>query len=347
MKLRIGLVGAGLIATEKHVPAWQSLKSVDVAAICDLNESAAKHSALRFGIKNFYADVEEMLRKEKLDIVDITTPPATHASLGILAMDAGCHVLVEKPMATSVQEADRMIDAANKNGVKLCVVHQNLCNPAVVKAKRLVKEGVVGDLLNVEVQTFELKDGYLCTNENHWCHTLVGGIFGEILPHPIYLLTSFLKGATPVYVSSRKLGLFKWIEKDELRVLVEAENGMGSILASCNSLMQRDTLDIIGTRKTLSVDLWGRTVIVHKPHRESSLSVGMSNLYLSSQLFKIIGGTALTFMKTVRGRIRASAHYSFISKFANSIINGTEPPTTPQDGRDNVKVLETICKKIK
>ena len=128
MKLRIGLVGAGRIATESHLPVLKTLDNVDVVALCDQNVRLAKEVASRFEIKNVFADLEDMLTKEKLDLVDICTPPRTHASLSIQAMEAGCHVLVEKPMATSVHEADQMIEISKKHNVKLCVVHQNLCN---------------------------------------------------------------------------------------------------------------------------------------------------------------------------------------------------------------------------
>jgi len=345
MKLRIGVVGAGLITRESHLPALKSLKKVEVAAICDQRISAAKEVASRFGVKIVFGDLTEMLLKEKLDLVDICTPPQTHASLAIQAMEAGCHVLVEKPMAISLHEADKMVSSSKRNNVKLCVVHQNLCNPVVMKAKHLVETGVVGDLLNVDVQTFERKDSEICLNGNHWCHTLPGGIFYEILPHPVYLLQSFLKDVVPVHVISRKLGDVEWMKNDELRVLVKAENGLGSIVASCNSPIHGDTLDILGSKTALRADLWGRTLLIFRPRTRSSLSVGMSNLHLSLQLFKVIGSTASTFLKTFVGKV--SAHYAFISRFIESICNNMEPPVTPEDGRETVKTLETICKQIR
>lgn len=344
MKLRVGVVGVGNIAVESHLPVFKNLKNVEVAAICDQRISAAKEVASRFEINNVFGDLADMLSKEKLDVVDVCTPPHTHASLSIQAMEAGCHVLVEKPMATSVQEADKMIDSSEKHNVKLCVVHQNLCNSVVMKAKHLVETGVVGDLLNVCVQTFERKDSEMCLNENHWCHTLPGGIFYEILPHPVYLLQSFLKDVTPVHVVSKKLGDVKWIKTDELRVLVEAENGLGSIVASCNSPIHGDTLEILGSKIALRADLWGRTLLSFRPRTQSSLSVGMSNLHLSLQLFKVLGSTASTFLKTFRGKV--SAHYSFISRFIESICSDSEPPATGKDGRETVKTLGTICKQI-
>ncbi len=115
----------------------------------------AKNAATKFHVKNVYQDIDEMFSKEKLDVAVIVTPPATHSELAIRAMNYGCHVLIEKPMAVSVQEADAMIDAAKKNDVRLGVSWQNLFNPAVLKAKKLVDSGAIGDLLHVETRTSE------------------------------------------------------------------------------------------------------------------------------------------------------------------------------------------------
>jgi len=346
MKLRIGVVGAGRIAVESHLPVLTSLDKVEVAAICDQRIPLAKEIASKFGVKTVFAELSEMLARENLDVVDICTPPNTHAELSIQAMEAGCHVLVEKPMATSVEDAERMVDSSKRHSAKLCVVHQNLCNPVVLKARRLVESGDLGDLLDVNVKTFERRNSEVLLNQNHWSHTLPGGIFFEILPHPVYLLQSFLKDATPIQVSSQKLGSVKWVQRDELRVLFEAKKGFGSITASCNSLMHGDTLDVIGTQKALTADLWGRTLMTYKPHTESSLSVGKSNVHLALQSIKVIESTASTFLKAIYKPTKVSAHHAFISKFFDSVRNGTKPPATAEDGRQTVKTLETICKQI-
>jgi predicted dehydrogenase len=345
MKFKIGLVGAGQIATESHLPVWKSLKNVEVVAICDAKIPLAKEFASRFGIRNVYNNFTDMLGQERPDIIDICTPPFTHAPLSIQAMEYGCHVLVEKPMATSINEADRMIDSSKKHDVRFCVVHQNLYNTAVLKAKYMVESGTLGNLLHVDVRTFESKDSKICLNQNHWCHSLPGGIFFEILPHPIYLLQSFLKNARPIYVMGRKLGNNKWMKNDEVRVLFESENGLGSLVSSCNSVIHGDTLDILGSKNSLKVDLWGRTLITSGAHTQSPLSVGMSNLHLSLQLFKVLGSTASTFARTILGK--AQAHYAFISKFIDSIAKNTDPPTTAQEGRETVRLVELICERLK
>jgi len=347
MKLKVGLVGAGYIAQELHLPVLKNLGNVELTALCDQNTSAAKEVASRFRIKNVFYDFADMLKNEKLDVVDICTPPKTHSFLSIQAMKAGCHVLVEKPMAVSVEEADRMVDSSRKHNAKLCVIHQNLCNPAVIKTKRIVEDGDIGELLTVDAQIFERKDSEMVSNRNHWSHALPGGIFNEILPHPIYLLQSFLKEAKPIHVYAKKLGNAEWMTKDELMVTVEAKNGLGSLEASCNSLVHGDILDILGTKMALRTDIWGRTVITYKPHTKSRSSVGRSNLHLGLQLFKVIGSTAAIALKAVRGAVRVKAHYSFISQFIDSILNNTKPPVTAEEGLETVKFLETVCRQIK
>jgi predicted dehydrogenase len=345
MTLKVGVVGAGGIAVESHLPVLRSLKNVQVVAICDSRMDIAKEAASKFGIKNVFDDLESMLSKEEPDVVDICTPPFTHLSLSVETMNNGCHVLVEKPMAASVQEADTMLLASKKNNVRLCVVHQNLYNPAVTKAKELVKSGALGDILHIELRTFESRESELCTNKDHWCHKLPGGIFYEIIPHPVYLSQYFLEDVKPVHVLGRKLGRSEWMKNDELRVLLEGRNGLGNVLASCNSYIHGDTIDILGSKMALRADLWGRTVITFKPHTRSALSVGMSNLALSSQFLKVLGTTASTFFKASRGK--ASAHYMFISRFIQSLTENTEPPTTAEQGREAVVLLESICGQLK
>lgn len=94
--LRVGLVGCGEIA-DVHIPAILKLEHVELVAVCDLDEDLARKVARRYSVGSYYTDLSELLLKGQLDLVDITTPPRTHLALSIKAMEAGCHVLVEKP----------------------------------------------------------------------------------------------------------------------------------------------------------------------------------------------------------------------------------------------------------
>ena len=343
--LKIGVVGGGHIAKHRHIPIFQKMSDVEVYAVCDAVKSVAKNVASQFGIKHYYTDLSEML-KEDLDIVDVTTPPQTHVSVAREAIEAGCHLLVEKPLAMSVKDVDEMVSLAKRHNVKLCVIHQNLFNPAVQKTVRLVKEGVVGDLIGVDVGTFVRRDNYMCVNGAHWCHKLPGGIFFEVLPHPVYLLQVFLKAADPKYVLTKKLSSFEWMKADEVRVLFGADNGVGLVVASCNSPFHGDALNILGTKMGLHVDLWGRYVIKYKPRTEDPVSVGKSNLNIAFQFLGLLGATASNAFTMGLGGEKVSAHYGFLCAFVDAVQGKGKLPVGEEEARENVSIVEKICRMI-
>ena len=148
----IGIKGAG----KGHIGAVQALATegrAQLAAICDIDESAAKRAADAAsggGRPTPYRHYQEMLSREQLDVVCIATPHYLHAPMTIAALEAGAHVLCEKPIAISVSEADRMIEAARKAGKQFAVGHQGRFSPSAVAAKRLVgPEGETGELVRV------------------------------------------------------------------------------------------------------------------------------------------------------------------------------------------------------
>src|SRR5436309_4981556 len=146
-KLRAVIVGSGLIARAKHIPAFQRYRhKVHLAALCDVHLQAAQQTASSAGIPAAYADLAEMLAKEQPDIVDICTPPATHAKLGIQAMQAGSNVLIEKPMAQTIEECDAIVSAARKNRVSVCVAHSDLFYYPLIEARKLIGAGQIGPL---------------------------------------------------------------------------------------------------------------------------------------------------------------------------------------------------------
>lgn len=343
--LKIGVVGGGHIVNHRHIPVFKKIKDVEVSAVCDKEEAFAKKTAQQFGIKKYFTSLSDML-KDKIDIVDICTPPKTHFSLAVEAMEAGCHVLSEKPLAMTVKEVDEMISVSKRKDVQLCVVHQNLFNPAVQKARQLVESGAVGKVINVDVGTFIRKENYMLVNGKHWCHTLPGGIFFEILPHPVYLFQLFAKGGCPSCITGEKLTDHPWMKMDELRVLLKAENCVGSAVASCNSPYHGDSLNVFGTEMALQVDLWGRSVIKYGPRTEEPMSVGRNNLRIASQFLGLLGTTVSNSFTMALGGVKVSAHYGFISEFVQSVREGGKQIVSVEEARENVRIVEEICRLV-
>jgi len=343
--LKVGVIGAGHIVQHRHLPVFKKIHDVEVSAICDKEESTARDVAKRFGIRRYYTSLSKMM-EEELDIVDICTPPQTHVPLAVEAMEAGSHVLVEKPLAMNTRQVDEMYRVSKKEHVKLCVLHQNIFNSAFQKARHMYDKGVIGTLIDVDVGTFVQEDNYMCKSGDHWCHTLPGGIFFEILPHPIYLLQCFLKNSKPVYTLAEKIGTYPWMKHDETRVLIDADNGLGLVSASCNSPFHGDSIKIFGTKICLEVDLWGRSIIQYKPRTESPYSVGKGNLVMASQFLSLIGTTFSNSLTMAFGGVKVSAHYGFLRRFIESIQTDSDLPVTEDEARENVRIVETICREI-
>ena len=134
--------------------------------------------------------------------------------------------------------------------------------------------------------------------------------------------------------------------QDEARTLLKADEGVGSLVASCNSPFHGDSLTIVCTKLALEIDLWGRSMISYEPRTEDPYSVGINNMRLASQFFRLIGTTMANSLTTILGGVRVSAHYGFLSSFVRSIQNDLELPVPMNEAKENVRIVEGICKQI-
>lgn len=142
--LRFAVIGCGRIAPN-HGQAISSLPEAQMVAAADIIEDRVTKFTDRFGGEP-YLSYKDMLELPDIDVVSICTPSGLHAEMGIAAAKAGKHVLVEKPMALSLRDADALISACEQSGVKLGVVHQNRFNPAIVRTRKALEAGRFGPL---------------------------------------------------------------------------------------------------------------------------------------------------------------------------------------------------------
>ena len=126
-ELKVGMIGCGGIAGGKHLPALAKVSAVKMVAFCDIIEDRAAKHAEKFGVPGakVYKDYRAMLGAEKLDVVHVCTPNISHAEITVAALEAGCHVMCEKPMAKTAEGARLMVDAAKRTGKKLTIGYQN------------------------------------------------------------------------------------------------------------------------------------------------------------------------------------------------------------------------------
>lgn len=142
--IRVGVVGMGI--GQMHIANYLKTPNCRLAALCDADAGRVAEVAREHGVKRTFTDAEEMFRSGEIDAVSICTPNAFHAPMSIAALDAGLHVLCEKPMAMSTAEAQRMIDAADKAGKVLSIHFNHRMSPYVHAMKNYVESGDLGEI---------------------------------------------------------------------------------------------------------------------------------------------------------------------------------------------------------
>ena len=147
-KFRIGIIGCGGIANSKHMPSLSKQPDVELVAFCDLIEERARKAREDFGVEGAkaYTDYKDLLRDESIDIVHVCTPNREHSFITVDALEAGKHVMCEKPMAINGEEAQKMLDAARRTGKKLTIGYQNRYRPDSWYLKRACDAGELGEI---------------------------------------------------------------------------------------------------------------------------------------------------------------------------------------------------------
>lgn len=341
-KLRAAIVGAGLIAGKKHIPAFLRHKNkVELTALCDLNQDGARKLAAQFGVPRVYSDIGEMIEKEKPDLVDICTPPQTHVKLAVEAMDRGCHVLIEKPMALTVAECDKIVEAQERNSVKVCVGHSDLFYYPFMEARELVRSGAIGKFRGMRIMLSTPTD-YMTSREDHWAHKLPGGVIGESGPHIVYMTLAFINPIRKVSVDAIKLLDFPWSRYDDYRINLIGDQAISSVSLSYTTDQWAARLDILGEKGILTLDLEGMYLVNSRRPKLSPVPVALSILSESGQIMQNLVSKGV---RLAAGRYE-NTHDIIVSRFVDSISNNTESPVPAAEGREAVRVLNMIVEKL-
>jgi len=145
-RCRVGFIGLGHVAQSCHLPGYAGVENVEVVAGAELREDVLRRVSAEWGFRG-YASYEEMLGGEDLDIACVTVGPRLSREVAERAAEHGVNVLVEKPMALTMEDARSMVEKCRREGVKLCYGETYRFLPACRRAKEMIGEGVIGDLL--------------------------------------------------------------------------------------------------------------------------------------------------------------------------------------------------------
>ena len=249
--LKVGLLGAGGI-TNSHLPAYlEHPDRVKLTAVCDLDESRAQAQAKKAGVEAVYTDLDKMLREADIDAVDNCTFHPAHAPLCIAVAEAGKHVLVEKPMAITVQECRDMIAAADKAGVTLMVAQDLRYSREAAATKRFIDDGKLGDIISARTHLLAPRlprverGGSPAGYDRYADAEQGGGVMQAVQVHHIDLLRYYVGNVKRVTGVTRSLGTRMVNGAEDLVVaILEFENGAVGYLFSSPGEAPEDKTDM-------------------------------------------------------------------------------------------------------
>jgi len=266
--LRIGIVGCGRVARTAHFSAIAHHHELfALAGVADCELSRANEKAKEFQVPAF-SSLESLLKEIEVDIVSICVPNGYHTRLGLEAAKAGKHLIVEKPLAMTIEDADRLIDACENEGVKLFSILQNRYNETTKLLKACIDKGRFGRITSCNV-TVSWRRGMPYYLEDHRWRSrrdLAGGVFTNQCVHFVDIM-QWLVGAPPESVYA-KMGTIHPVDvEDHGAGIIKFKNGVIGTLVLTNHAFPQDvegSVTVIGEKgmvklggKSMNkIDLW-------------------------------------------------------------------------------------------
>lgn len=213
-RLRVGVLGAGAWARAAHVPGWQRDPRSEIAVICDVIRDRAEALARQFGIREAADDWQAVVSRTDLDIIDVATPSATHFELSMAALEAGKHVLCEKPFTANAEEARAVAKVAADAGLVCMEAFHWRYHPLALGLLDLLGRGELGTLRHVEAS---MCAPVLASADIRWQLSLAGGSLMDMGCYPVSFVR-VMTGEEPEVVRARALerspGVDRYLEAD-------------------------------------------------------------------------------------------------------------------------------------
>ncbi|MGA8223971.1 MAG: Gfo/Idh/MocA family oxidoreductase [Candidatus Acidiferrales bacterium] len=263
--LKVAIVGCGKIA-DSHAMQIQRIAGCEIVGVCDREPLMAKQFYERFPVKRYFTDLAELLDKSRPDVVHITTPAESHFDVARFCLEQGCHVYVEKPFTLYAEQAQRLVNLAERKGVKLTAGHNDQFSHVARRMRALVKSGYLGGAaVHVEsYYSYDLGDpSYaraLLGDKNHWVRRLPGKLLQNVISHGIARIAEFLTSDSPQVIAYGFVSsLLKQIDEseivDELRVIIGEEGGTTAYFTFSSQMRPAiHQLRVYGTKNGLVLD---------------------------------------------------------------------------------------------
>jgi predicted dehydrogenase len=323
-KLRVGVAGAGF-AGRAHIEGYRNVEDADLVAVCDVSEERAKETAEKYGIPNVFTDYEEMLKLDELDAISVCLPNVMHRPVTVAGLEAGKHVLCEKPLATNAKEAAMMVEAAEKSGKTLAMALNFRYMGTSLTAKKLIEAGELGDIYYAK--TAMLRNNAIPRGWFHVKEKSGGGPLLDLAAHVLDVTWWLMGCPEPVSVSGStfaKLGV--------------AGKGMGSWGVGYGD----GPVDIEDLALGLIKFKDGQTLFVEVSWALNSPPAQYCHVFGTEGGVTVFPDFAVHKAQAAKPEMEPGKDR--IREFVSNVLNGTEPLGPGRDGLVVMRMLDAIYK---
>jgi predicted dehydrogenase len=325
-KVKMGIIGVG-IQGEQQIKSFRTIENVEVLAIADLNEKRAKEVGEKYRIPRVYTDFHDLTKDQDIEAVSICTPDHLHTEPALTALENNKHLLIEKPLATNVADAQRIVEEADKRSLKLMVNFSNRWFPPYRLAKETIESGEIGKIASAYAR----------------------------LSDTIYVPTEMIKwsGKTSVlwFLGSHTFDLLRWLLQDEVKrvfgisrsivlnrlgiqtpdfyqVIIEFQSGLTAVMENSWILPRGEPfivdckMEIFGDKGAIRID---------RSHH-GSLKIVNEHRMLFPDVYVLPYENISIFVRAA------------LESFVNCLIHDSEPPVSGRDGFIVTKVLSAIIR---
>jgi predicted dehydrogenase len=339
--MKAALIGAGQIA-KQHLACLKTLPGVDLVAVCDLSPAGAEAAAERYGVRNWFTDHRMMLDKARPDVVHVTTPPTTHFGLAMDSLDAGAHVIVEKPAVAAFEQLNALVQRAREVNRHFVEDYNYLFNYAPQEILRRIASGEFGAVTHVEVLIcLDIlgPDGFADPNSPHPALALTGGAIADFLPHLAslaYLFVGAHRNAHTVW-TKRKSSVLPF---DEFRAVVDAERGTATLGFSSNAQPDAFWLRVYGEKMQATANLFETRLTFDGPR---DVPKPLRPFFSGLEEGKTIRRAALaTLLRKFRGPGAYEGLWELLARTYGALADGSAPPVTASQVFEVNQMVEAL-----
>jgi len=333
--VRAALIGAGQIARQ-HLSCLRGLSGVEVAAVCDLSPAVAEAAAERYGLRSWFTDHKAMLRDVRPDVVHVTTPPTSHFRLALDCLDAGAHVIVEKPVAPSNAQFRQLWELSQSRGRRIVEDHNYRFNEPVLAIEKLLRDGRLGDVREVDVRMAlpirKAGGRYADASLPHPSHNLPAGVIHEFITHLCYLALRFMPhdgDFSRVAAAWSKHVDDKLFRHDDLDALVISGPVHARIRFTSHAQPDAFTVTVRGTRGWAETDLFQPHLRVVIPRKGGEQLTPLVNHFANGAA--LVKSSVVGFRNKVMQKTPYEGLQRFLRHTYDALAAGKEPPVTFDD----------------